>query len=461
MGTFKRTAISLALVAIFAGNAYGLNDRSPRAMALGQSYTALARGPEAVAWNPANLGLKSSPGFKWNLFGAGATLAMENNSFSVQDYNDNFTDDTHVIGDSEKDKLLGDIDSKGLKFNLDAEPMLSLGVPVNGGVAFPLPWGLKSAVTTGAVVGVEGEVPKDMFALFLKGNEFGQSYDLADWDGSGWLLGSLNFAAAKPWLPAQLKPFLREFSLGGTLKITGGAYGEVVESGGDGFSSELQGADLEVFGTSQFGGGIGFGLDFGAAGVTKDGKTTVSLGVLNLLDVMSWSISARQDSFFASASDLRVTRALDEDVVGIEDILDNQDVDGDGDKDFNIKLSEESFDRSLPAMIRLGAAHRLIPRLTLVGNYDQAFSSGFGITTTPRLSAGAEYRLVPWFPARAGISAGGRSSGSSIGFAFGPFSVYHMQLELFDFAFVTRGGFFPGIAKGSAISLMLFRFNLI
>lgn len=381
MGTFERTAISLALVTAFAGYAHGLNDLTPRAMALGQSYTALARGPAAVAWNPANLGLKSSPGFEWDLIGAGITLVMENNSFSVQDYNDNFTDDTHVIGDAEKDKLLGDIDSEGLKFNLDIEPMMALGVPMNGGVAFPLPWGLKSAFTTGLVVGVEGEIPKDAFTLFLKGNEFGQSYDISDWDGSGWGLVSLNFAAAKPWLPKQLKPYLREFSLGGTLKITGGAYGEVVESGGTGFTSELQGADLDVFVVAQNGGGVGFGLDFGAAGVTKDGKTTVSLGVLNLLDVMSWSIDSRRDRVFASASNLRVTRLLDEDVKGIEDILDNPDVDGDGDTDFNEKISEDSFDRSVPAMIRLGAAHRLMPRLTLVGNYDQAFSSGFGITT--------------------------------------------------------------------------------
>ena len=210
---------------------------------------------------------------------------------------------------------------------------------------------------------------------------------------------------------------------------------------------------------AQTGFGVGFGLDFGAAGVTKDGKTTVSLGVLNLLDVMSWSIASRQDSVFSSADDLRVTRALE--VKNIEDILDNEDVDGDGKVDFNKQIGEASFDRSVPAMIRLGAAHRPIPRLTLVGNYDQAFSDGFGITTTPRVSAGAEYRLVPWFPARAGITTGGRSNGLSVGFAFGPFSVYHMQLELLDTALVTRGGFFPGISKGAAWSIMIFRLNIV
>ena len=54
MGTIRITATALALLAIFAGSAHGLNDHSPRALALGQSYTALARGPDAVNWNPAN-----------------------------------------------------------------------------------------------------------------------------------------------------------------------------------------------------------------------------------------------------------------------------------------------------------------------------------------------------------------------------------------------------------------------
>jgi hypothetical protein len=100
-------------------------------------------------------------------------------------------------------------------------------------------------------------------------------------------------------------------------------------------------------------------------------------------------------------------------------------------------------------------------RLTVVGNYDQAFTTGFGLETTPRVSLGAEYRLVPWLPARIGLAVGGRSSSSAIGFAFGPFSVFHMQLQLLDTAVVTRGGVLPGAGKGIGISVMLFRFNLI
>ena len=476
--------LTVTIIAGFSAASRG-NDTEPRAMALGGAYTAMARGPEAVAWNPANLGLRTSPRFKWQLLGGGVTFATENNAFSVQTYNDNFTSGDFLDA-ADKADLLADVPGSGLKFNVDLKPMLALGIPLNGGVAFPLPWGLHGAVTTGLAFGLEGEAPKDMFELMLFGNEFERQYDIAGWDGSAWGLGSLNFAAARPWMPKLLAPYLDEFSVGATIEFLGGSYAEVQRSNG-GFLARREGTDMAAYAITRVGGGTGFGLDFGVAGVTKDRKTTVSMGMLNLLDTISWGgvgktaivwrlteelaelalgedlpewvTDTRQDSLFAEARDLRLTRALDEDVAGIEDVLDNVDVDGDGDKDFHLKLNDDSFSRSVPAMLRIGGSHELQPKLTLMANYDQAFSEGFGITTTPRLSGGVEYRLVEWFPVRFGLSLGGRSRGSSAGFALGPFSVFHMQSSL-DLAAMTRGGFVPGVARGLAISAS-WRLNLI
>ena len=199
-----------------------------------------------------------------------------------------------------------------------------------------------------------------------------------------------------------MEPFLGELSFGLTLKLLGGGYGEVVETSGV-LEVLPTGAELdELQGLAQFGGGIGFGIDLGLAGVTRDRRTTFGLSVLNLLDVMTWGIAAEQDSFYAAASGLRVTRLLD--VENLWDILDKADLNGDGVEEHLEKVGEESFSRSLPALVRLGVSHRPMPRLTLLANYDQALSEGFGLTTTPRASFGAEYRLLPWFPARSGIS---------------------------------------------------------
>ena len=44
------------------------------------------------------------------------------------------------------------------------------------------------------------------------------------------------------------------------------------------------------------------------------------------------------------------------------------DFDGDGETDFNKLISEDSFSRSQPAMLRLGVAYEAMPRMTVVGN---------------------------------------------------------------------------------------------
>ena len=449
--------LALALAATGAFGAVG--DSSPRAIALGRSYTALARGPEAAFWNPANLALRASPDFRWEMLAAGIGLVAENNAFSVKAYNDHFTDDEHILTDRDKQDLLAEVPGDGLRFNMDLMPSVIAGLPVNGGVAFPMPWGIHAAVTTGLAAGVEGELPKDIFDLMFYGNEFDRPYDVSDWDGSGWAVASLNWSGARPWLPPGMEPFLGELSFGLTLKLLGGGYGEIVETSGV-LEVLPTGAELdELQGLAQFGGGIGFGIDLGVAGVTRDRRTTFGLSVLNLLDAMTWGIAAEQDSFYAAASGLRVTRLLD--VEDLWDILDQADLNGDGVEELLEKVGEESFSRSLPALVRLGVSHRPMPRLTLLANYDQALSEGFGLTTTPRASLGAEYRLLPWFPARSGISLGGRGPSTGIGFSFGPFTIRRTELELLDFAYATRGGLVPGSSKGSALSLTFFRFSLI
>ena len=460
MTAFSAAPRALLAVALAATGASGvIGDNSPRALALGRSYTALARGPEAAFWNPANLALGAGRGLRWEMLAAGVGLVAENNAFSVKTYNDHFTDDEHVLTDQDKQELLGDVPGEGLRFNMDLMPAVSAGLPVNGGVAFPMPWGIRAAVTTGLAAGVEGELPKDMFHLMFYGNEFHRPYDISDWDGSGWAVGSLNWSGARPWLPQGLEPFLGELSFGVTLKLLGGGYGEVVETSGV-LEVLPEGAELdELQGLAQFGGGIGFGIDLGAAAVTRDRRTTFGLGVLNLLDTMTWGIAAEQDSFYAAASGLQATRLLDVD--DLRDILDKADLNGDGVEELLEKVGERSFSRSLPALLRAGVAHRPTSQLTLLGNYDQALSEGFGLTTTPRISVGAEYRLVSWFHARWGISLGGRGSSTGVGLSFGPFTSRSTELELFDFAYATRGGLVPGSSKGSALSLTLFRLSLV
>ena len=443
----------------WASQVQALGDGSARAMAMGQAYTALARDGESPFWNPANLSLGAAPRFTWDAFGLGGLFMIENNSFSVATYNKHFTDSQHFITLEDKRQLLRDIPASGLQVNADMAPYGALLVPVNGGVTFDLPEGMRGAVTLGLTAGAEGATPKDMAELALFGNQFDRQYDIADWDGQLWAVGSLNLAVARPWMPAAARPHFDAFFVGATAKITGGVLGETFNSDG-GFLSRVDGADLELHALSQIGGGWGMGVDLGVAGKLKDGQTTVSAGLINFFDFMVWGIRARQDSLFMVARDLRVTRAFKDEVQSIEDVLENEDIDGDGDKDFHKQIGSATFYRSMPAQLRLGATRRLSPKLLVAGNWDQAFSNGFGIRTTPRLSAGAEYHLVDWLATRFGLSLGGRVRGASIGFGVGPFDFNRVRLQVLDVALVSRGGFVPGLAKGTAIAVELFHLSM-
>ena len=224
---------AIFILAGISSGAYAFNDTSTRAMGLGQSYTALAHGSEAPFWNPANLALGGGAGFSWDILSFGFTFIAENNSFSPQTYNDYFSTKSGPILAGDKDGLLGDIDEDGWRINMDFGLNASLLLPLaNKGVTFKMPWDIHSAVAIGVETGVEGAVPKDLFDLMFNGNDFNRKYDIADWDGSGWGIWSLNWSGAKAWMPPQFKPYLSEFTAGATLKLMMGGFGEVVESEG-------------------------------------------------------------------------------------------------------------------------------------------------------------------------------------------------------------------------------------
>jgi hypothetical protein len=458
--------------------AIGYGDTRPRAMGLAGTYTAMARGVESLYWNPANLALKDGP--KVSIPGlVGGSFVLENNSWSVATYNDF---NGNFIDDGIKDDMLADLDKEGLKFNSDT----GVFIPLVGGAAFLLPWGLSSAMAFDLRAGVEGQVPRDMIEFMLRGNQFeseriederNPNYDIAEWDGESWGLGVFSWGFAKPWIPAQLEPYVSQFAVGITLKGMGGVLAEVTDSEG-GFITRIGGMQMNASGVTRSAGGIGFGLDLGAVGVTKDGRTTVGLSLVNLLDVMNWSIKTRQDSVFVTAEGVSVTSFTGAD--GFDEIFDNprevlvdsrldtvleNEVDeaiwDSGVPVFHTGRDIGSFSRSLPAMLRLGVAHKPIPSLTVAANYDQAFSSGMGIDSTPRISLATEYRLVDWFPLRFGLSGGGRAGRSSaIGISFGPFAIKRFQMELMEISFLNRGGFFPGSSQGFGVSLHVLRMHI-
>src|SRR5881227_96615 len=68
-----RSAVFAGVCFVFAPRAHGqLVSASAASLALGDNYTALARGFNAVNWNPANLGMPGSPLLSFGFAGRGA-----------------------------------------------------------------------------------------------------------------------------------------------------------------------------------------------------------------------------------------------------------------------------------------------------------------------------------------------------------------------------------------------------
>src|SRR3954467_8529040 len=69
----SRSALSVCIsIALARGASSQLVSASATSLSLGDNYTALARGVNAVNWNPANLGQSGNPAFSFGFAGRGA-----------------------------------------------------------------------------------------------------------------------------------------------------------------------------------------------------------------------------------------------------------------------------------------------------------------------------------------------------------------------------------------------------
>src|SRR5438552_17120078 len=75
-------AVMLSGITATAANAQ-LPNASTAAFAMGGNFTAMARGYEAVAWNPANLAMPERPAFSFGAVIAGGTLGLAPIDFTM------------------------------------------------------------------------------------------------------------------------------------------------------------------------------------------------------------------------------------------------------------------------------------------------------------------------------------------------------------------------------------------
>jgi hypothetical protein len=380
-----------------------LPDPSPRALGMGDAYTSLARGYEAVAWNPAMLATWGRPGFTIGL--PHVDVEFGSNSFGLSDvhrYSNSY------LSAADKQSLLDKITGSDLTIRslVGAEPFgLSVG-----------PFAL--------MVGASGEVNaglgKDAVRLALFGdapqNGTLSSFTAAGSNGFAW---AATTAAGSFALPFRVP--LGRLSVGVTYKyVIGNFLGSATDLGSQASFSPLfsetetgqavytnYGKGCSGFkptGTGTCGGqaGKGYGVDLGGALQLAHGGITLSAVVVNALGSMTWDASRmaydrtlRQGTQTSSGSVTDTT-------------LSNVSLQGQaaiqGDAQARALNDSLLAHATFARLVRVGfALHRGL--LTVAAQGQLRLKAGLDTQASQQLAVGAEYRLLGIVPLRAGASS--------------------------------------------------------
>lgn len=383
---FAALAIPAALPAQVSGN-------SARALGMGNAYTALARGWEAVAWNPAMLGRPGQPGVSIGL--PQMTGEVGNNAFTVGDIRKYADQD---LTDADKQYLLSRIRNDDstwvVRGRLGAQ---ALGVSV-GPLAFS--YSMSGFVSASA--------SRDAVEFALNGNgafSTGQNFfELAGSGGNGWAASTLAGSYGR-----SFNTSLGRMSAGVTVKWVKGNFLGVAHDEGSQIYSDSVVAVGEVLYTEYNNNFEGFGDIFSRApghGLGVDLGATLQLGrgmllsvvLVNPIGSMSWD----QDRLRFDRSDYTLRMSANGVVsdTSSQTTLRGSAISGDP---AAAALRDSLLDNaSFSKALRAGVATHLAG-ITL--GSDIAFRLKEGLDRMPavNLGVGAEYVVLGFLPLRAGF----------------------------------------------------------
>lgn len=397
-------ALRLGAVALIAAAALPATVRaqanaSSAAAGMGGNYTAVARNFNAVAWNPANLGLPGNSRFSIAIspqFGVGTgPITLKD----LKEY------EGILVPDAVKEAWLQKvIDNKGQSIGGDvALNYLALSV---GPMAF-------SASTT---VSTDGAIPAAVAELLLFGNAgrtgTAQDYVATDLALDANVTSTLAVAYGRK---LGIMP-VGEFAVGATVKyIIGHGMASMRDNGSTISSNPIQvNLDAPVVLTDTASGnytnnGSGIGLDIGAS--WKVGNFRLAGVVKNVVNTFAWKTDQlyylpvkatfTQDS---SSSQIDTILPLSSAPAALRAELEGR-----------IKATTPQ-----PALV-LGGAYTGFSHLTLAADVRTRFGDGIDLGPETQLGVGAELRIIPFIPLRAGVTAlsGGMRYSGGIGLEFG------------------------------------------
>jgi len=387
--TKTRSALALvALAAIAPAASAQLVSTSAASLALGDNYTALARGFNAVNWNPANLGMPGNPLVSFGFAGRGAA-GMDPISLSdVSQYSG------IAIPQAVLSSWLARVQAQGGQ-SLEAD----------GAGAFALSVG-PLAFQVGTSAYERGKLSPDAVEVLLYGNagESGVPRTMS-------LQGSRTEAAVTSTAAVSfgqgidigVGPLSQHFAVGVTAKYIVGNALLLGEDAG----SQLQAnplalnvqfpiiqSDTALNGYPQRGHGVG--IDVGAA--WSSGPLAVGATIQNFVNTFKWDVD---QMYFRPGGALFTTsgsRQTSFDAIAMTAVPDSLRANA------NALAAEVEAMRFKPSL-NVGAAFRALPFLTVTGDIRQQLGDGMHLAERTHVGAGAELRIIPFLPIRAGVAA--------------------------------------------------------
>jgi hypothetical protein len=443
----KRMSLVLAGLLVPALLHAQLPDPSTRALGMGDAYTSLARGYEAVAWNPAMLAALGRPGFTLDL--PHVNLEFGSNAFGLSDvrkYANTY------LTDADKAALLSKIDTTlSLRTMLGAAPFgLSVG---------------PFAILVGTAGQMNLGVGKDAVRLALYGNapQVGTSslFTAQGSNGRAWAATTIAGSFALP-IPSPVG----HISVGATYKyVIGHFLGSAADLGSQVAFSPLFAAteagqaiytnydsncgNFSPLKTGMCGGqaGKGYGVDLGGTLQLAGRGITLSAVIVNVVGKMTWD----QDRLFYSRTVRQNTQTASGTVVDtvLSQVTLKTQAQIAGDATAQKLQSSLLANADFSRLARVGAALRSGP-LTLAGDFQVRLKAGLDDQPAQRLAVGAEYRLLGILAFRGGASedfAGATAFGGGLGFQL-------LGINLDVSAQDIVGSTSPGVRLGFGVGLI-------
>ena len=377
--------LAFAILALAASTASAQQPSvSAAASGLGENYTALARGLNAPAWNPAGLGMPGNPGFS---IGTGGGSAAGVAPVSLSDI---ITFDADATEDETRSAWLANIRAHG-----------SLRVNGNAHVTYLAFSASRFAFHVASQVHGAGQLSPDAAEVILFGDdgETGETRELT-FGGTQFLTALVTTTSASYAHPLAVRVGSlpdQHFAIGATVRYIAG---HGMAMGRDRSSRvTMDGAtfDFPVVTSHRRladlgGAGSGVGLDLGAS--WQGGPFRIGASVQNVLNSFAWNV----DEFYWRAG--RATYSADSTV-----------------EDFDSTRTMESAPADVRAgvtdlryapVLALGGAWTLSPRTLLVADLRQRVGEGgMNVGEKTHVGAGVEYRRFRMLPLRAGGSVAG------------------------------------------------------